>query len=125
MNQGNIAQYRLMAFLTERGYMLSLPCDPTCPYDLIVDNGQRLIKVQIKSCNVLKRNRYKADIARGSQGKIAYTQGEFDLLAVLAANDWYFIPLDVVLGQKWISLYPHTMSGKYEPYRNTWEVLNT
>lgn len=126
MSQGTTAQYRLIAELLDRSLIPSIPCEPCCAYDLVVDCGGSLVRVQVKSCNVKKRNRYRADIARGAtNNKTAYAANQLDIFAIYIPIEetWYFIPIAAVSGQRWVSLYPHDKCGKYEQYRNNWVNL--
>jgi|ERR1700683_135827 hypothetical protein len=126
MDQGYLTQYKLIPVLAEQGYKLSLPCDPMNEYDLLVDNREKIYRVQVKSCNVKKRNRYRADIAQGcGRNKRPYPDGSIDffIIYVPIQNVWYVIPQRKVSGQKWVSLYPHDARGKYDEYRNSWSLL--
>lgn len=126
MNQGDLAQFKLIPLLSEQGFEVSIPCNSHCVYDLVVDNGTRLLKVQVKSCDVLRRNRYKVDIMQGAdRNKHVYPAGSFDffIIHIFQANTWYVIPFGAVQGIKWVSLYPHDERGKYDKYREHWELL--
>lgn len=127
MKQGFLTEYKLIAILLEKGFQVSIPCDPNCHYDLIVDLNGFFKRVQVKSCNTLKRNRYRVDIACGAQNKkrpySANSLGFF-IAYISKENAWYIIPFGIVAGQKWISVYPHDKAGKYEMYRDNWGLLS-
>ena len=57
--------------------------------------------------------------------KRAYSKGVFDFFAihVVRENAWFIVPLGDVLGQRWVSLYPHQKRGKFEIYRENWAFL--
>lgn len=121
-----MSQYRLIPILDGKGHQVSIPADPACAYDLVVDNGQTLQRVQVKSCNSKRRNRYRVDIACGTTNcKRPYSDNAFDLFVVHIpeVDVWYVIPLRDVVGQRWISVNPDK-SGKYERYRDAWELLS-
>lgn len=46
--KGNIGVGRAIAYYTGLGYAVSIPLTDTQPYDLIVDNGKLLFRVQVK-----------------------------------------------------------------------------
>jgi len=46
---GDIAELKAAAYYTENGYYVSKPLGENTPYDLIIDDGQTLSKVQVKS----------------------------------------------------------------------------
>ncbi len=126
MNQGYITQYKLIPILIEKGFQVSVPCDVESKYDFLLDTGISIHKIQVKSCNIKKRNRYKVDIAYGAGNKKrAYPKGSIDffVIHIPVEDSWYIIPLQKVIGQKWVSVYPHEKQGKYEIYRNNWKIL--
>jgi hypothetical protein len=126
MKQGFLSQYALIPVLEGMGVSVSLPCDPHCTYDLITDADGLLLRVQVKSCGILKRNRYKVDIMCGATNqKRPYSEGMLDAFIVHIPTEasWYVIPAAVIAGQKWVSLYPHDQTGKYEPFRDAWHLL--
>jgi hypothetical protein len=115
-----------MHILMELGCQVSIPCDPHCVYDCIVDNGTKLLRLQVKSCNTHKRNRYRVDIAQGAENnKHAYKENSFDLFVIYIPDEsaWYIIPLQEVMGQRWLSVRPHNNCGKYEKYRSCWSSI--
>lgn len=125
MDQGCLAQYALIPVLARQGFRVSLPCEMSIPYDLIVDTGSDIWRVQVKSCNVKKRNRYRADIAWGRNGKRPYEDGSIDFFVIHIPDhdSWYVIPQREVSGQRWVSLYPHDKCGKYDKFRNAWSLF--
>lgn len=126
MDNGHLAQLRAATKLSEEGFTVSLPIDPHCPYDLVVDNGRRLLRVQVKSCHSFVRGRYAVDISCGAQNKKRpYADGVLDAFVVHLpkADAWYVLPANQVLGQHRASLYPHATTGKYAGNRDAWFFL--
>jgi len=50
--KGDVSELRIVAKLIEQGYTVSMPWGENAPYDLILDCGKDLIKVQIKTGRV-------------------------------------------------------------------------
>jgi hypothetical protein len=76
----------LTAYL-EAGFIVSLPFGGGAPYDLIVDTGCRILKVQVKTGRL--RNGcilFAAQRISGHHGikRRRYNEGEFDLLQSIA-----------------------------------------
>ncbi len=95
--KGNSSEAVVLAAYIRAGFLVSLPFAVGAAYDLIVDTGARLIKVQVKTgkleagCVV-----YNARQHRGSKYDTfrSYREGELDLFAVWSpANEkLYAIP---------------------------------
>lgn len=47
--QGNIGMGRAIAYFTSKGHTVSIPLNDCQEYDLIVDTGTELLKVQVKT----------------------------------------------------------------------------
>lgn len=51
VQQGDIGATKAIAFYTEQGYIVSVPLTTCSRYDLIADNGEQMLRVQVKSTN--------------------------------------------------------------------------
>ena len=54
--QGNIGMSYAIAYYSSLGYTVSIPLTDTQDYDLIVDDGERLLKVQVKTTTSKSKN---------------------------------------------------------------------
>jgi hypothetical protein len=132
MEQGQISELEFIVKVSKLGLTVSKPIDTHTKYDFIVDNNSNLMKIQVKSCNTLdshgKHNRYRVDIACGnSKNKRPYNDKDFDFFVIHLPSDdiWFIIPLNLVLGKKWLGLYTDKNKDfKYSNYRNAWNLLN-
>ena len=106
------------AALTMAGHRIVWPLEPA-PYDLLVESGKALHRVQVKSTStrregswqcILSRSTY--DATTGRHVRDVYTADEVDIFAVVdGCLGIYLIPFDVVAGLTGVSL------RKYEAYR--------
>jgi hypothetical protein len=48
-DRGNVSESIVMAAYLKAGFMVSIPFGAGAPYDLIVDTGNRLCRVQVKT----------------------------------------------------------------------------
>jgi hypothetical protein len=57
--------------------------------------------------------------------KRAYPIGAFDFLAayLIPLDLWYIVPEERVQGKITILLYPNSKRSKFQPYRESWELL--
>ena len=46
---GNIGEAEAISFYIKKGYMVSKPLFENCKYDMVVDDGKSLLRVQVKT----------------------------------------------------------------------------
>ena len=87
-NKGNLSELKVMTAYVEAGFIVSVPFGGGAPYDLIVDAGSRLLKVQVKTgrlrngCVIFPMQRFS-----GHQKGRRYEPIEFDLFAVYCPDN--------------------------------------
>ena len=95
--KGNVSESAALNAFSKAGFVISLPFGNGSAYDLIVDTGKRLLKVQVKTGRlrggcVL----FPAQRIYGHHGttRHKYDEGDIDLFAVYCReNDMvYFVP---------------------------------
>lgn len=90
MNKGSISELAVAKELSQMGYSVSIPFDDSSRYDLIVDYGDEIERVQVKSgklddgrikfeCKSTNYNSNKANVNH-------YTQDEIDCFMVYCAE---------------------------------------
>jgi hypothetical protein len=92
--KGDIATSRAIATFTALGYDVSVPLTESAAYDLIVDDGQELFRVQCKFVNNRRRQVDLRRIHSNSNGYVVKRTAEdsYDWLFVLdGANSEYLI----------------------------------
>ena len=91
---GAAGEHLVCADLLLQGYRAFL-ADQNCPYDVAVDVGGRLVRIQVKSTRAPKAvpqrvghfPAYMWHVRRaGKGGRRTYAEGEFDLLALVALD---------------------------------------
>ena len=122
VRQGEVSEQTLAyRCFKEHGYMVSIP-NGTADYDLVIDVGGSLKKVQVKSS--VKGNG-NFNICKGTNGhsglkKYHYPKDSVDFFAIhnIAQDEWYMIPreatgdaMNIRIGKK---------RGKYTSYKNNW-----
>jgi hypothetical protein len=102
-------------------HVVSKPFGDNAKYDLIVDTGIELQRVQVKSTGRKDTSGgmdcYSCLVCSGRDSKSKYSKTDIDYIAiyVIPENTWYKIPVTEVKG-KTVKLYPHRNSQ-----RNTYE----
>lgn len=107
---GNISEAIVLSAYQKAGFIVSIPFGTGASYDLVVDTGHRLYKIQVKTAWISK-GVVKYKCLRRQPGKNLlrpYKEGEVDFVVVYCpANDsFYGISAKNHLGQGWLRLEP-------------------
>lgn len=90
--QGSVGLGLAIAHYASRGFIVSIPLNDSQDYDLIVDKGDTLCKVQVKTCRLVERGQYKVTMSmQGGNRKGSYmgklgTQFRYDILFVVTGD---------------------------------------
>jgi PD-(D/E)XK endonuclease len=94
-------------------------------YDVGVENGARVVRVQVKSTIYKRRGEGYSLNVMGPQRK-KYAPGSVDFFAILLIpiDEWYIIPYEV-MGRTNLSIHftPESVRQKYGAYREAWDLL--
>ena len=94
-------------------------------YDVGVENGSRVVRVQVKSTIYKRRGEGYSLNVMGPQRK-KYEPGSVDFFAILLIpiDEWYIIPYEV-MGRTNLSIHftPESVRQKYGAYREAWHLL--
>lgn len=91
---GKAGEYLVCADLIMKGFV-AFPSEQGLPYDVLLDNGKKLIRVQVKTCEkprvIPQRNKksfaYQYNIKRhGKNNSVIYGDDEVDLFALVALD---------------------------------------
>jgi len=133
---GELAELGFMYRAASHGFGVARPYGDSHPYDLLLQHGRRLLRVQVKSC--FRRERGASfnsgfSIAvthRLRKGNLVYSLEEIDFIAAFIApcDIWYLIPVESLGQNKRVRLYPATKrlkrpGGFFEQYREAWHLL--
>jgi hypothetical protein len=119
VSQGTVGLSYAIAFLTKKGYNVSVPLVDNQSYDLVCEVDGNLKKVQVKSTRTLQNSNYCVQLRSIRANRSGNTIHKFDnnscdyLLVVTELGDIYFIPTTEVQSKSTLSL-----GKKYEPYRD-------
>jgi hypothetical protein len=126
---GEQAEAAFLNKATSLGLSVSKPWGDSERYDLIVDSGRRLLRVQVKSTRYVSAQRFGFVIKMGCGGAALYTEDEIDFLAIyiVPLDLWYIIPVKACLNRRNLLFYPESknLHGRYEKYREAWWRLGS
>ena len=95
--QGDVGMCYAMAYFAKQGYTISIPITDSQDYDLIVDDGVRLSKVQVKTTKQLSPSNFYVVYLRTCGGNRSgqtikhFNENNSDYLFVLAENHEAFL----------------------------------
>lgn len=128
---GRVNEYKFAAKAMEKGLIIAFPCSESLPYDFLVDNGNKVFKVQVKSTDspeVGRDNCYRVNVARSNDE--AYKEGDFDLMVIFVSQEdsWYVIPARFIKTKK-IRIYTDdkVVSKRaiaYSVFKEAWEYFD-
>jgi hypothetical protein len=123
--RGEIAEAMFLAKAVAMGYGVATPWGDSSRYDTIVDTGEGLLRVQVKSAHRVSASAgggYHVR-AHGHQTK-SYRASEIDLLVayVVPEDAWYVFPPRAFQKMKSMRLFPRPgkKKSKFEEYREAW-----
>lgn len=102
-HKGIIAEQAVSLEAIQRGWTVSIPIGNNAPYDLIIDTGSKLLKIQVKSAWYdSSKNNYMANTRMSKTNRkiykqVHYCEGDFDfaIIYVPDTKDFYIIPITV------------------------------
>jgi hypothetical protein len=131
---GDLGELAFVLAASAKGLAVSKPYGDCRRYDLIVDSGRRLLRVQVKSLYTRpQRGPYRINSSRHRRaGRLPYTMDEIDFLAAyIAPRDiWYIVPVAAILSIRTISMFPDGFTqnrpgcAEFEIYKEAWHQLD-
>ncbi|PYV80952.1 MAG: hypothetical protein DMG93_17135 [Acidobacteria bacterium] len=92
------------------GFGVAKPWGDSERYDFILDNGRRLLRVQIKATDCLRARAYetRATYTVG-KGRAVYSPADIDFLVahVVPLDIWYVLPVEACIPAPMLRFYPH------------------
>jgi PD-(D/E)XK endonuclease len=127
--KGEFAELIFVLKAASLGFPVSKPFGDSEPYDLIIEDRGRLIRIQVKSVFTSTRWGYSIAVGHKRHSQSNYSPEEIDFIAAYVAPhaSWYIIPVREVSGLFHIRLYPRGTGkrggGIFEQYREAWGLL--
>jgi hypothetical protein len=129
--RGEWVELQFMARAVRLGFKVSKPWGDSSAYDVGIESGQRILRVQVKSTDCRTQYGYLCQFKPNAHSK-PYTLKQVDFFAayVIPEDVWYLIPAAVLLRgkhKKALTLLPakpkHPERYKCESYRDAWALL--
>jgi hypothetical protein len=126
--RGELAEMMFMVKAAQKGFATAKPYGDSRRYDFIVDVGNRLWRVQVKSSSAQDYGAYQVNLQRNANGEvIPYDPSEIDFVVayVMPLDAWFVIPVEAIYGRKTAKLCLHgnRRSGKLGKYWEAWGLM--
>ncbi len=130
--RGEWVELKFMAKAAEHGLHVLKPWGDSLAYDVGLDPGLGLLRVQVKSTTCLRGSSYRCRFIPGPESVRRYTAKEIDFFAayVIPEDAWYLIPSAELFkhSQQEIVLCPieprHPERYHFERFREAWSLLH-
>ena len=116
--QGNIGEAFAIYFYTKLGYTVSKPLSENTPYDLVIDEGSGLLRVQVKTSTYQRypNSGYTIQLRtsggnQSGQGKTSYIDPNLvDIVFILCGDgNYYIVPAEVCSNKANIIVSPDSI----------------
>ena len=130
-DKGNISEGIAMSAYIKAGLMVSVPFGTVAPYDLIVDNGFRLYKIQVKTgwfikgCIIYKRHRRVREAHPYAARPYTETEVDYFVIYYPPTDSIYAVPFKKLEGTGCLRIDP-VLNGQQKLIRwardFTWKI---
>jgi PD-(D/E)XK endonuclease len=126
--RGEIAEGMFLVKMVAMGYSVMTPWGDSDKYDVVVDTGRRLMRVQVKSAHCVSANGGGGyNVRAHPHERRSYRVSEIDLLVVciVPLEIWYVFPPGAFRKMKSMRLFPvpGRKGSKFGKYREAWGWL--
>ncbi len=120
--RGEWVELKFMAEAAAWGLPAAKPFGDSENFDVVVGRPGKFVGVQVK-CTIFRSKNGEGYICTTCSSHKLYRAGAFDFLAayVVPEDVWYILPVGEIVGKRSVSLC--TPTGRYEKYREGWELL--
>jgi len=128
--RGELAEMMFMVKAAQKGFATAKPYGDSRRYDFILDVGQRLWRVQVKSSSAKQYGSYLVNLQRNANGEVVpYDASEIDFVVayVMPCDAWFVIPVEAIYGRQSAKLCLHgnPRSGRLGKYWEAWGLMTT
>ncbi|MFY9683747.1 MAG: group I intron-associated PD-(D/E)XK endonuclease [Candidatus Sulfotelmatobacter sp.] len=126
--RGELAEMMFMVKAAQKGFATAKPYGDSRRYDFILDVGQRLWRVQVKSSSAKQYGSYMVNLQRNANGEVVpYDASEIDFVVayVMPCDAWFVIPVEAIYGRQSAKLCLHgnARSGRLGKYWEAWGLM--
>jgi hypothetical protein len=126
--RGDLGEVAFVHKAMSLGYVVGKPYGQMHRYDFMVEGGNRLWRVQVKTSTCMRDGRYQLCVQRITHRRVvAYKKSELDFVVayLMPEQAWYVLPISVIAGRRSLLLAPPGFRGKNRlaQYLEAWHLL--
>jgi len=126
--RGDLGEVAFVHKAMSLGFVVAKPYGQMHRFDFIVEGGQNLWRVQVKTSTCMRDGMYQLCIQRITHRRVvAYKKSELDFVVayIMPEDTWYVLPVREVVGRRSILLRPKGFPrpDPYAHYREAWHLL--
>ena len=126
--RGELSELAFMHKVVSLGFSVTKPWGDSDRCDFILDTGDRLWRVQVRSTEYLSHRGYSVHTyVYVKHQMVALTEREIDVVIayIVPLNLWYVVPVKDFAGRKNLWFYPHgsKKGSRFEIYREAWHLI--
>ena len=126
--RGELSELAFMHKSIALGFGVAKPWGDSDRYDFILDTGNRLWRVQVRSTEYLSHRGYSVHTyVYVKHQMVALTAREIDVVIayIVPLELWYVVPVEAFAGVKNLWFYPNgsKKGSRFEIYREAWHLL--
>ncbi len=128
--QGELSELAFVYKAASLGFIVAKPYGDNERYDFVVDSGQRLWRVQVKSTSYLHSGSYRVLALRHWRGQtVTYQPSEVDFLVahVIPEEAWFVLPIRAIGDRLILTLGPSASVPPrprlWDAYREAWHLF--
>ena len=101
LQKGLTTELQAILFFVDKGFLVSIPYGNAGRYDLLVDNGQKIYRIQCKTAHKNENNSYTINVSNSrmcSNGNVVkhYTKDQVDYIMTFIEQQAVFIPVEAI-----------------------------
>ena len=115
--KGTITELKCITYFLEKGYTVAVPQNPV-RYDFILDTGDKLLKIQVKTCNTTRKegaitfSTASSHYVSGKHTHTNYKRDKIDYFCTYYENECYLIPVEECGGREKSMFIGSTKNGQ-------------
>ncbi|MGH9511252.1 MAG: group I intron-associated PD-(D/E)XK endonuclease [Terriglobales bacterium] len=127
--RGETAELAFMLRAASLGFGVAKPWGESERYDVILDSGKRLWRIQVRSTACKVRGRYR--VTTTVTGQVILSAADIDVLVayIVPLDIWYLVPVGAICSRTDLRFYPHGPSNgasravDLEIFREAWHIF--
>ena|SRR5579863_3845850 len=126
--RGDLGEVAFVHKAMSLGYVVAKPYGQMHRYDFMVEGGNKLWRVQVKTSTCMRDHLYQLCVQRITHRRVvAYKKSELDFVVayLMSEQTWFILPVSEVAGRRTILLPPREFPRKnsFAKYREAWHLL--